>query len=237
MDSTVDYARPLVEPKKGFLERYFEIIGVTKKAINKASKKITKSMSCYILNWSWLKSLGRFEIPAQIFSIIVLGTLLGAAYAVTMQTSDRNALYRAMPSQQEVLYDSVFQKKITSENLSSKVVPSMLDSETVFSLASILNPQEKYMISTEIERDKSEKTPSNTLKPDIVAPTLSSYEQKRIRELEQQILQVQQKADRLALSDLRLKGKLELLVVKNRALSDRLSHIDYLTDRIKSYGY
>ncbi len=225
MDSMVDYARPLVEPKKGFLEKYFEIIGVTKQVLNKAKKKIADSISCYILNWSWLKSLGRFEIPAQIFSIIVLGTLLGAAYAVTMQTSDRNALYRAMPSQQEVLYDSVFQKKITSENLSSKVV------------LSILNPQEKYMISTEIERDKSEKTPSNTLKPDIVAPTLSSYEQKRIRELEQQILQVQQKADRLALSDLRLKGKLELLVVKNRALSDRLSHIDYLTDRIKSYGY
>ena len=237
MDSTVDYARPLVEPKKGFLEKYFEIIGVTKQVLNKAKKKIADSISCYILNWSWLKSLGRFEIPAQIFSIIVLGTLLGAAYAVTMQSSDRNALYRAMPSQQEVLYDSVFQKKITSENLSSEVVPSMSEAEIVFSLVSILNPQEKYMISTDIENGRSEKTASSMLKPDIVEPVLTQYEQKRIRELEQQILQVQQKAEKLALNDLRLKGKLELLVVKNRALSVRLSHIDYLTDRIKSYGY
>ncbi len=238
MDSTVDYARPLVEPKKGFLEKYFEIVGVIKKATNRMIEKTVSRGSYCILNWSCLKSLGRFEIPAQVFSIIVLGTLLGATYAVTMQSSDsNNALHHTISSQQEVLYRSVFQKKVTSANLPSKEESSTLESEVVFSLVSILNPQEKYRISTEVENARSEKTLSSTLKPDVVEPTLTQYEQKRIKALEQQILQVQQKAKKLALSDLRLKGKLELLVIKNKALSAQLSHIDYLRDKIKSYGY
>ncbi len=235
MDSTVDYARPLVEPKKRFSEKCFEIVGMTRTVANKASDKIRGSIRHHIVKWTWFKYLGGFEISAQIFSIIVLGTLLGAAYAVTMQSNDRNTANIAILSKQEVLHSSVFPKKVISEKTSPKIMPFGIESEIVFSLVSILNPRERYIVSTEVEGVTSEEPSSSTLKPDVIEPALSDYEQKKIRALEQQILQVQQQAERLDLSTLRLKGKLELLVVKNRALSDRLRHIDHLGNTIKKH--
>ena len=81
MDSTVDYGIPLVKPKKGFLQKLRIFKKKLTQKIFSNAKKVIKSKRA--------KSLARLEIPAQIISVIVLGTLLGAAYAVTMQNDDR----------------------------------------------------------------------------------------------------------------------------------------------------
>jgi hypothetical protein len=99
MDSTVDYGIPLIEPKKGFLEKHFKLDKKSKRVdkIPVITRKVTDDVSDSMLGtvskkasmWGWLKYLGRLGVPAQVLSIVTFGTLLGAAYAVTMQTGDR----------------------------------------------------------------------------------------------------------------------------------------------------
>lgn len=101
MDSTVDYGRPSVEQKKGFLDKLFkkniesklldQVPVITRKPSSKTStdgELLGRSIS-KTPNWDGLKPLSRLGIPIQIMSVVVIGTLLGAAYAVTMKSGSQ----------------------------------------------------------------------------------------------------------------------------------------------------
>lgn len=241
MDSTVDYGVPLVKPKEGFFKKKLKIVNVTKKSTNRVSNKMIERVSAKVSTWGWLKSLARLEMPVQIISIIAVGTLLGAAYAVTMKSGDRQLQYMAGDSKTLSEYEfsqtiemqgSIFQKNTAFDNPISKTVAVMPESERMLSLNSIID---QYITSEHTISPKD--MFSHTTGADIVAPPsiVNEHEQKKIRNLEKQILLIQQKSEKLDLSDLRLKGKLELLVAKNRGLSDQLRHIDNLTSSIKNH--
>ena len=234
MDSTVDYAIPLVKPKKGFFHKSIKIIKITKKTI----KKRTKKRIVRILKRNNWKYFSRLEIPVQIMSILAFGTLLGAAYAVTMKNADHGDKHSASIAdfpRQEAPFVSVFQKKELPKNTSSSAILSIVNSDVVFSLNSFIDQQEKTRDSVDLVT--SENIPSDdtiTIKPEIVEPVLSAYDQKKIKDLERQILLVQQKSAVFDLSDLGLKKKLDLLIVKNRELSSSLYRIDNLISTIEN---
>ena len=237
MDSTVDYGIPLVKPKKGFFQKLLNIINITKKVSTTKNKKVTEAVNNPILKWGWLKFPARLEVPAQIISIIFLGTLLGAAYAVTMQSGDKHytlgevgALSQQEPSQTVDMGKRPFQKDTTPEKLFFKTMPeTTLESELMLSLNSIIDQQSKYMTS-EYTNAPKHSTPS-TATSNIV----SEYERKKIRDLKKQLSELQQKSSKFDLNNLRLKGKLELLVAKNKTLSNRLRYIDNATHLIKNH--
>jgi len=105
----------------------------------------------------------------QILSFIVLATLLGTAYAVTMKTDHSNS-------------------RLTN--------------------------------NIQLKLEKS------TFHPILVKP--SEYEQKIITDLERQILSLRKKSNYYDRINIRLVGRLELLTLKNRALSNQLCHLDDL---------
>ncbi len=198
IDSVIDCRIPLVKPKKGFLQK---LTIFKKKLLDKiviGTQKLLKSRG--------VKSLARLEVPAQIISVIVLGTLLGAAYAVTMQNGDNRY----------VAIDGTLHAEITVSPIVRKQELASFEAATNVFL---------------------EEGVSSQSKPDAIEPALSDNEQERIKNLEKQLLLVQQKSERLALSDLQLKKKLNFLLNKNRLLSDRLGRIDQLSNALKKrYG-
>jgi hypothetical protein len=111
----------------------------------------------------------------QTLSFIVLGTLLGAAYAVTMKT------------------DSKHSRPINT-------------------------------IEFELNKNRRQTT---FRKP-------SRYDQKIINDLERQINSLRKKSNYYDVKNIRLMGKVELLTVKNRALSNQLRYLDDLASSLTS---
>jgi hypothetical protein len=206
MDSTVDYGVPLVKPNEGFFQKLLKKVHVTKKI---------ESVDGSLLRGGWLKYVVRLEMPVQIISIIFLGTILGAAYAVTMKNSDRDYTLGDVSalSQQKTTQTINLQRGIFQENTSAKSMSEMIiESEFILSLNSIIEQQSKYITSEYTKAPKD--TPLSTVASDII----SEYERRKIKDLEKKILGLQQKSEKFDLNNLRLKGRLALLVVKNRAL-------------------
>ncbi|MCK5917032.1 MAG: hypothetical protein KAG34_01310 [Cocleimonas sp.] len=362
MDSTVDYGIPLIEPKKGFLEKLFKtdsksklkdkIPTITRKANHSVSDRVLNTVSKKALTWGWLKYLGRLGVPAQVLSIVAFGTLLGAAYAVTMQTGNRQlvegdlsvgstsapqeniALLEQTPApvvmqvepelqSQKIEREAIFQQILPVASLEQDV-ESIIESEEIGlkekdvtdpsheittqtregqftegelsvadtdsipdlqedallleqkiqkkeaisqqtssialleqDLGSIIESEatefnvidvteSNLMLSLNSSIDELQKTVNSpkSLSPEesdsresapteVITSELNKYDQKRIKELQQQILSVKQKTAKYDQSNLRLEGKLELLTVKNRALSNQLRQLDDLFDSLK----
>lgn len=145
MDSTVDYGIPLIEPKKGFLEKHFKrdkksklvdkIPVITRKATDGVRDSVLGTVSKKASTWGWLKYLGRLGVPAQVLSIVAFGTLLGAAYAVTMQTGDRQRTEEdlSVVDGTPALQESVLQFEQTLVSVESELQPQTIQpSETIF---------------------------------------------------------------------------------------------------------
>lgn len=110
----------------------------------------------------------------QILSFIVLATLLGAAYAVTMTTTDK-----------------------ISGNENSR------------------------------PRNSIELTLNKSTLPTVIAKP-SQYERRIIHDLERKISSLKKQSNDYDMKNTQLMGKLELLTVKNRALSNQLCHLEDL---------
>jgi len=287
MDSTVNYGAPLVEQKKGFLESFLttrvklklmdKIPVITRKATHSVSDRVLNTVPKKASSWGWLKYLGRLEMPVQIISIVVLGTLLGAAYAVTMQTGDRQlaegelSVADSVPATQE----NISQLEQTPEPVVMQVEPELRSQEiqqqeTIFqqvtpaitSLEQDAKPiieseaielkvrggaEADLMLSLNASIDNFPKTvesptnispkesASNAPAEDVLDSALNKYDQKIIKKLKRKILLVKQETEKYDQSNLRLEGKLELLTVKNRALSNQLRQLDGLSDSLKEH--
>ena len=298
MDSSVDYGTPLVVSKKGWFQKVFD------------HKKITESIP--VINskvpdenefWSKLKYLAHIETPIRIVGVVVLGTLLGAAYAVTLQSSDKqrevsvSALDTQETTAQESVEKSVMPTIVTeTSHLSSDILlnendvsinealkaPEIKDRIDEFNFSQVLTISEDSedsnhkggvtlkspeinqkdvqiapafkLVSTEKSFkithpkgfDSSKKTIDESAYTAIVIPKelipdvaeesergLSEYEQQKISELERKLALAQEKLDKFDRANLKLQGKFEILVVKNRALSNQLRHIDTVTTELK----
>jgi len=258
MDRLADYGTPLVLAKKGWIQKFLNR--------NKNEDKIPVISSAIVKQsnlWKKLKYIARIETPLRIVGVVILGTLLGAAYAVTVQSGNKQitATPIVATDQQEVATENiVIQKELTdttqsfsgfqatlpqdSENISialKGVAPEVEEEAVMFTLSSpdkslkVIYPKE----SPSSENDTAESIYSNIviperLVPDVAEAALSEYEQKIIMELEKKLSIVQLKLEKIDMSNLRLQGKFETLVVKNRALSDQLRHIDTVTESLKS---
>ncbi len=288
MDNTADYRVQLVEPKKGFLDKFFKtgkksklankIPVITRKATHRVSDSVLDTVSKKTVTWGWLKYLGRLGVPAQIFSIVLLGTLLGAAYAVTMQSGDRQLregglsvvdVDNAPASQENILQlkqtpasvvtptelELQLQKRQQQETISQQTIPEevfleqdvelAVESETT-ELKVVDSVESDLLLSLNTSIDKFQKTveSSSSISPkesassvpaaeDVIDPALNKYDRKRIKELKQKIRSVKQRTEQYSQRNLRLEGKLELLTVKNRALSNQLRQLDSLSTSLK----
>jgi hypothetical protein len=284
MDSTVDYAVPLVKPKKSFLEKLIntkaqlrlknKIPVIRRKVTDGVSDQILDSVSTKASTWGQLRYLGRLGMPAQILSIVVIGTLLGAAYAVTMQTANRQLVEEggavvnnisasrgtvSRPEQisalavmqvepklqpQEAQQESIFQQ-LTPEvaSLKQDAIPSVESKATEFTLKNTTEVDLMLSLNATVDNLPKAITPSETISskestPGVAAEKftdsgLNKYDRKRIKELKQKIFAVRQKAEEYDQRNLRLEGKLELLTVKNRALSERLRQLDKINDLLR----
>ncbi len=285
MDNTVDYGVQLVEPKKGFLDKFFKpdkkskladkIPVITRKATHRVSDSVLDTVSKKTSTWGG-RYLGRLGVPAQIFSIVVLGTLLGAAYAVTMQSGDRqlaegglSVADNAPVPQENVLpleqtpspvvmqiepelqpqeiqqRETIFQQTVPEEVFLEQDVELAVELETT-ELKVVDRAEPDLMLSLNTSIDKFQKIVEspNSISPkesassvpateEVIAPVLNKYDRKKIKALKQKILSVKQRARRYGQRNLRLEGKLELLTVKNRALSNQLRQLDSLSDSLK----
>ncbi|MCK5896987.1 MAG: hypothetical protein KAG20_09285 [Cocleimonas sp.] len=289
MDSTVDYGIPLVKPKKGFLEKLFKrdvearllenVPVITRKAtadpvsdriFNETTEKTSKK-------GNWLKYLSRLEMPVQIISVVAIGTLLGAAYAVTMTTGERPSVSNSsinnnivpvantsiIPEESISSPETIFSTVVQEESQESQQEAETVFQKVVFDGSTSERDLETLIVSEEtveqpvtdtLESDlllaiNTSITPpitvgsTNHIKPkeslgdittsDVTASQFTEEEQEKINKLKQQIVMVQEKSKKYDLSNVRLKGKLELLTVKNRALSDQLRHLDNLSGSLK----
>ena len=286
MDNTADYGVQLVKPKKGFLDKIFKtdkkskladkIPVITRKATHRVSDNVLDTVSKKTSTWGELKYLGRLGVPAQIFSIVVLGTLLGAAYAVTMQSGDGQLEERGLSvadnapiSQENILQleqtpspvvmqiepelqpqeiqqqETIFQQIVPEEVFLDQDVELAVESE-VTELKVVDRAESDVMLSLNTSIDKFQKTVEfpNSISPkesassvpakkDVIDPVLNKHDRKKIKELKKKILSVKQRTERYGQRNLRLEGKLELLTVKNRALSNQLRQLDSLSDSLK----
>ncbi len=286
MDNTADYGVQRVESKKGFLEKNFKIGKksklankipiITRKATHHINDSALDAVPKKTVTWGGMKYLGRLGIPAQIFSIVVLGTLLGATYAVTMQSGDRqrgegggsvvdnvpipqeNVLQLEQIStpvamqiepelqpqeiqqqetiSQQIVPEEVFLEQdvglaVESETTELKKVDSV-ESDLLLSLNTSIDKFHKIVESPSSIRPKGSASSAPVAK-EVTNPALNKYDRKIIKELKQKIRSVKQKAERYGQRNLRLEGKLELLTVKNRALSNQLRQLDSLSDSLK----
>jgi hypothetical protein len=284
MDSTVNYAVPLVKPKKGFLEELIKtdtqskltnkIPVIRRKVTHSVGDRVLDSVSKKASTWGWLKYLGRLGMPAQILSIVAIGTLLGAAYAVTMQTGNRQLVEEGVsvtnnasaPQEtvlqleqipapavmqiepelqpQEAQQESIFQQ-LTPEvaSLEQDAIPSVESKATEFKVKDTTEVDLLLSLNTTIDNlpkainppqtsDSKESTPSVPA-GEFIDSALNKYDRKKIKELKQKIFAVRQKTEKYDQRNLRLEGKLELLTVKNRALSEQLRQLDEMSDSLK----
>jgi hypothetical protein len=142
MDSTVDYGIPSVEQKKGFLDKLFKKnveskLDIESKLLDKVPVIKRKPSSNINIDdeslgesisktpkWRGLKPLSRLGIPLQIMSVIAIGTLLGAAYAVTMKSGDQ-----LQPKKELALIVDI-QPVIEEQNFSKEaILPVFLQSD------------------------------------------------------------------------------------------------------------
>lgn len=296
-DSSANYGTPLVVSKKGWFRKFFD-----HKKIAEKIPVITSKVPDQNEIWSKLKYLARIEAPIRIVGVVVLGTLLGAAYAVTIKNGDKQSIKEPVSSiisqevvTQELTTESVMpivhglstpsENILSNENETSSLTPTTLKEAEIsdvmneFSFSQVttipevndkviltlkspeINQDEIKvasafkLVSTEksfkithpkgfnaSKRDIDETTYTAIVIPEELIPDvleeeagLSEYEQQRIMELEKKLALAQKKLDKFDMENLKLQGKFETLVVKNRALSDQLRHIDTVTTELKSH--
>ena len=293
MDSSVDYGTPLVVAKTGWFQKIFDHEVITEKIPVITSKVPDQSKL-----WSKLKYLASIETPIRVAGVVILGTLLGAAYAVTTQSGDKQSeelsvpaletqgvapqeLAEEVPTTNEhstsssdillndnetsihtaleeseisnVLTELNFSQAITTaENTNNKITlalksPEINQEEAKESSLKLLSTKKGFKITHPKGLSSSKKVIDEAtytaivipkeLIPDVVEDSnvgLSKYEQQRIMELEKKLALAQKKLDKFDMENLKLQGKFETLVVKNRALSDQLRHIDTVTTELKN---
>lgn len=294
MDSSADYGTPLVVTQKGWFQNFFDNKKITEKIPVISSKVSDKNEF-----WNKLKYLINIETPIRIIGFVVLGTLIGAAYAVTIKNDNSSPVKVTVstPDTQEVIAQELMtaSTSIAKESSTSSLDFSSNNNETSI-ITALKEPEIDAVInefsfpegtesegndrvtlalkSPAINQNEAKTTPSfklvsadrsfkitqpktfnvskkvideatytsiiipKELIPDVVESKteagLSKQEQKRIKELEKKLALAKKKLESFDLENLKLQGKFETLVVKNRALSDQLRHIDTVTTELRN---
>ena len=288
MDSSVDYGTPLVISERGWLHNF---LNRKEKADN--IPVINSKVSNQDRFWGKLKYTSRIDTSIQIIGIIILGTLLGAAYAVTTQgwgkqeikkvntiatssteqkiendlsepstelsdTTPDDIAFTISPVKEEISDDllaslDLLVPEIKTEINSPKVISPSNDKlnnvskDTKEAKTIVISTPNKSFRITQVEpmNKPSEKLDesvySNIIIPKKFIPkvvekesTLSERERKIILKLERKLALTQKKIKNIDKENLRLQGKFETLIVKNRALSEQLRSIDDVSAKLKS---
>ncbi len=285
MDSSVDYGTPLVISNKGWMHNF-----LNRKEKTDNIPVINSRVSNNVGFWDKLKYTSRIDISIQIIGVILLGTLLGAAYAVTTQgwgkqeagkvstpaasteqkiennlsesfaelsdssPNNDDIAFTVSPIKEEISDELLASLDLLSPEIKAKVNSPKVLSSSINELNNISKDAKTIVISTpnksfkitqvETMNEPSEKLDesvySNIIIPKRFIPkaakkenTLSEDEKKAILELERKLALTQKKIKNLDQENLRLQGKFETLIVKNRALSEQLRSIDDASAKLK----